>query len=80
MKPSEYKLGSFTRDDLEKLIKQLEDTPRSEYSMQMAASDYPFFSDEEFKALCNTPNIHFLGGMEGVTKMRARMDKLGIKY
>lgn len=77
---SEYKAGSFTLADLEKIVEDLEKAPKQHFSMQMAADDYSFMSDEEFKALCQTPTIHFLGGAEGVKKMRDRMDRLGIKY
>jgi hypothetical protein len=75
---AEYK--KLTLDGLKELITDLEKAPRPKYTMQMAASDYPMLSDEEFIALCNTENIHFLGGVEGVRKMRARMSKLKIPY
>jgi len=51
---------------------------------EYAAHDYPSLSDNEFKLLCTLGNaswceVRFIGGLEGVTKMRARCERLGIK-
>ena len=69
--------GTSSINDLNDLIELLQNAPRPDHTMQMVAGDYSSLSDDEFRILCSN-DIHFIGGLDGVRKMKARMKKLGI--
>lgn len=70
--------GVTWKDFLELLKKLHDERPRQEIQYSYSPWFMLSLNDREFKAMCKS-NIHVMGGLEGITLMRERMKKLGIK-
>lgn len=68
----------LTLKSLKAFLKKLDEMPREPYIMTLAADDYDMLSDDEFRALCRSKDVKFVGGMKGCHRMFERMKKLKI--
>ena len=73
-----YTYTKLTEQELKELFSKLIKSSKEPRIIQMPAFDYDFLTDEEFISVIRSPHVKFIGGFEGIRKMRERAIKLGI--